>query len=164
MKTDQAIQEWAQFVASKFERNHDGWEYSRDVGDLEHIRYKSDHTGYQHWTKRVKRAFNWRMLTGRDRLSKQLGFKWSILGAWTWIRVSLRKDTNTPDGVINSGSIITFWEEDGEYITLFGPTVGMKVLEFLKAEPEHPHAVAIMAELRNNAENGFPTAEEEEQE
>lgn len=56
MRTDDELIKWAGFVASQFCRNHDGWVYSRNLGSLEHIRYRSDYTGRNHWTKRYWRA------------------------------------------------------------------------------------------------------------
>ena len=161
---DKQLLDWAEFVATKFSKNLDGWVYSRDVGDLEHIRYRSDHTGYNHWTKRVRRAFAWGHLTGHDRLSRQLGFRESTIrgqvrAARGWIIVSLRKDKNLPDGQING--IITHWEEDGEYIALFQPRVGVKVIDFLRAEPGNPYAQAILAEMHACKELSWPSEGEQ---
>lgn len=153
---DNALLDWVEFVATKFVSSAEGWRYTRDTGDLKHIRYTFDSTRYDHWTKRFARAFNLRSLLGRDSLSKRLGFKPSWGGAWAHIRVNLRKDNHLPDGVVNGGNILTFWEEDGEYITLMGPTVGVRVVEFLRAQPTNPHAEAIMAEMRRVAEMSWP--------
>lgn len=157
---DKQLLDWAEFVATKFSKNLDGWVYSRDVGDLEHIRYRSDHTGYNHWTKRVRRAFAWGHLTGHDRLSRKLRFRESTIrgqvrAARGWIIFSLRKDKNLPDGQING--IITHWEEDGEYIALFQPRVGVKVIDFLRAEPGNPYAQAILAEMHACKELSWPS-------
>lgn len=154
MLSDDDLIQWARFVATKFQSNVDGWKYTRDLGDLVHIRFKRDYTGYNHWTKRVRRAFDWGHLTGRDSLSRQFGLKreglrMRLISAYSWIVVSLRKNKHLPDGRLN-GNII-FWEEDGEYGALFGPTVGVKVLDFIEAEPENPHAVAIIAEMKRMA-------------
>lgn len=126
----------------------DGWTYTRDTGDLQHIRYRRDWTGRNSLWNRTKRAFNPKRLLGRDHLSRKLGFKWSPLGAIAWIHVSLRRDRNRPDGVLNGGTVITLWEEDGEYIEMVGPTIGEKIADFLEQEPESPHAIAIAAEMR----------------
>ena len=138
--TDSTIK-FARFVATKFSSNLEGWTYSRDLGDLEYIRFKGDYTGYNHWTKRVKRLLTPNRFIRRTR---RRGFSWA--GLASYVSVTLRKDKNLPDGQVNGN--FTFWEEDGEYITLFGPTVGLKVLDFLEAEPDHPHARAILAEMK----------------
>ena len=67
---DTDLIKWVEFVATKFADDRAGWVYSRDLGDLDYIRYKSDYTGYNHWTKRWKRALDWKHLTGRDTFSK----------------------------------------------------------------------------------------------
>lgn len=149
----------ARFVAEQFSANHNGWKYSRDTGDLLYIRYRSDVTGYNHWTKRVARPFDWKYLTGRDSFTRALPRKPRILrdqvrSAWAWIYVSLQQERHLPDGQVNG--IITHWEEDGEYIALFQPIVGMKVLDFLEAEPDHPHAKLILAEMERASEMSWP--------
>ena len=126
----------------------DGWSYSRETGGLEHIRYRSDHTGYGSLHRRIVRAFDPKHLTGRDSLSKAIRGPWSPLSALAWVSVSLRKDKNLPDGSLNGGSILTMWEEDGEYIEAVGPTVGVKIADFLIHEPNNPHAIAIAAEIK----------------
>lgn len=155
--------EWAEFVATKFQTSRDGWIYSRDLGDLKHLRYESDYTGYNHWLKRLKRGFNWSHLSGSDRFARSLrqkdNLKSKALHAWAWLQVSLRKDDNLPDGQING--ILTNWEEDGEYIAIFQPRVGVKVLDFLKAEPENPYAKAILAEMQACVALSWPDEEED---
>ena len=150
--TDPTIK-FARFVATKFSVNQEGWTYSRDLGGLKYMRFEGDYTGYYHWTKRVARAFNPKEMLGLDSVSKGLGFTpWGrgardfFMSMAAHIVVNLRKPKHLPDGQVNGN--FTFWEEDGEYITLFGPTVGVKVLDFLEAEPDHPHAQAILAEMK----------------
>ena len=129
--------------------NHgEGWTYTRNLRGMKHIRYKRDWEGWDAPGARIKRAFSPRQLLNRDILSRQLGFKWSLMGMWAHIVVSLRTDRNMPDGALNDGIVITVWEEDGEYIEWVGPTVGQKIADFLEAEPDHPHARAIAAEMR----------------
>lgn len=158
---DEKLIAWAEFVATKFSKNAEGWKYSRNLSGLKHIRYVTDYTGYNHWTKRVRRAFDWKHLTGRDSLSKMFrkpGLKNNFWNAVAWIRVSLQKSNNLPDGQING--IITHWEEDGEYIALFQPRVGVKVLDFLKADPTNPHARAILDEMHACKELSWPSEKE----
>lgn len=167
-KTDKKILDWAEFVAKKFSANQEGWVYSRDVGDLKHIRYEADYTGYNHWTKRLKRASeNWNPFSyfrPRSNLGKMFAdenptVRGFFLRAWVWSLVALRKESNRPDGQING--ILTHWEEDGEYIALFQPRVGVKVIEFIRDNPDNPHAQAIMTEMRACKELSWPSKENE---
>ncbi len=165
---DKQLLSWAEFVATKFQSSRDGWVYSRELKGLKHIRFESDYTGYNHWRKRLKRALDWKHLTGRDSFSKafrdkkrKTSLRTRFLQARAWISVSLRKDNNLPDGQING--IITNWEEDGEYIAIFQPRVGAKVIEFLRAEPHNPHAKAILAEMHAVTELSWPKENEAEE-
>lgn len=135
------------------------WEYSRDH-DIVHIRYAGDYKGYHSIWKRVRRTFLPSQSSRRlhRSLNKMFGRRngpwWkhpnrTVIRAWWTIvahfRVGLRTEKNLPDGTING--IITHWEEDGEYIQMVQPSVGDLLADFLIAEPEHPHAVLIRAEL-----------------
>jgi hypothetical protein len=141
--TDAHLLDFTRFVATKFASNDTPWVYSRDKGDLVHIRYKRDYTGYNHWTKRLKRAVTPSKLARR--WDRKRSLKEKLIGSWCHIVVALQKSSNLPDGIING--IITHWEEDGEYIAMMGPTVGVKVLDFLEAEPDNEHAKAILAAM-----------------
>ncbi len=165
-ESDKAMLEWVRFVATKFQRNVEGWTYSRDKGDLEHIRYKSDHTGYNAFHRRLRRS-----LSSESKFMRQLGFLGSrdawykkpyhwLLSRYARFVVYIRKDDNLPDGLVN-GSIITHWEEDGEYIVMMGPTVGVKVLDFLEAEPDNVHAQAILAKMRRVKQMSWGKKEEQ---
>ena len=169
-ESDKAMLKWVRFVATKFQRNVEGWTYSRDKGDLEHIRYKSDHTGYNAPLKRfvdgLKFGFENAFYARKGSLAAQLRSGehrsvWQrIQTFFTYFHVRFRKDDNLPDGLVN-GSIITHWEEDGEYIVMMGPTVGVKVLDFLEAEPDNVHAQAILAEMRRVEQMSWGKKEEQ---
>lgn len=147
-------------LARATHHNHgDGWVYTRNTGDLEHLRYRRDYTGYNSLPNRIRRAFKWKTLTGADSpFTREATLKLRLLHAWAWIVISLRKERNLPDGKV--GPVITFWEEDGEYIEMVGPTIGEHVAAFLINEPEHPHAVAIAAEIRRVAALPEPEADD----
>lgn len=153
MITDKDLIDVVRFVATKFSNNTKPWVYSRNVEGLKHIRFESDYTGYNHWTKRLKRALDLRdIFMTRNSFSRRMGIrserrslKMFFIEAWAHIYVFLRKDTNLPDGQVNGN--FTFWEEDGEYISMMCPTVGVKVLDFLEAEPDNEHAKAILAAM-----------------
>lgn len=167
-KKDEAVLDFAEFVATKFSSNREGWVYSRNRGGLEHIRYRRDYTGYNHWTKRLRRAFDPKHLLGRDSFAKSLlgkrkrSLSSRVIEALVWIKISLQKDRNLPDGQINGN--LTFWEEDGEYIALFQPRVGVKVLEFIRADPENPYARAILDEMLACQELSWPSGEGDSEE
>lgn len=152
--TDAELLEWAESVATKFQVSRDGWYYTRDLGDLERIRYKSDHTGYNSFWRRLKRALNVKMLLGTDSLSMQIFGKRkpSLKRAWVWFVVSMEKDKNLPDAVIGNAAIICHWEEDAEYITLFGPTVGKIIIDWMKANPEDETVKKILKEQHRLAD------------
>ena len=59
----------------------------------------------------------------------------------------LKRDQNLPDGVLDGGNIITFWSETGYYLSLMQPTVGEMLADFLKEEPENPHAIRMTEEI-----------------
>lgn len=169
-ESDKAMLEWVRFVATKFQCNVEGWTYSRDKGDLEHIRYKSDHTGYNAPLKRfadgLKFGFENAFYARKGSLAARLGSDedrsvWQrILTFFIYFYTRFRKDDNLPDGLVN-GSIITHWEEDGEYIVMMGPTVGVKVLDFLEAEPDNVYAQAILAEMRRVKQMSWGEKEEQ---
>lgn len=123
------------------------WVFSPDTGDLKHVRFRSDYTGFNVGWRRVWRTFGPGMWGPRTRLEKQIYRTWWEKAGHPWIhiKVFLPKDTNLPDGQVNGN--LTFWFEKGQYITLFGPSVGVKVLDFLDAEPDNPHARAILDEM-----------------
>lgn len=162
---DKKLLDWAEFVATKFSKNMDGWVYSRDTGPLRHIRYEYDYTGYNHWTKRFARAFDLReMFETKRSFARSIGadpkgesLKKRLITAWIHIVVNLPKSKNRPDGTING--IITHWEEDGEYIALFQPRVGVKVIEFIRANPDNEYARAILEEMHACKELSWPSKE-----
>jgi hypothetical protein len=64
-------------------------------------------------------------------------------------RAALRAQ-NLPDGHLEEGGVVAYWEETGEYLQMVQPSVGLLVADFLEQEPEHPHARAIAAEIRRH--------------
>lgn len=168
---DKRMLDWVRFVATKFAQNSEPWKYSRDHGHLEHIRYSTDHTGYNAFRKRLLDGlrFGWRYSfqpkRTLDKWERELKKEKSIIRRfsdfWFYFLIRFRKDKNLPDGVLSNG-VITHWGEDGEYIVMFSPTVGVKVLDFLEAEPENPHARAILAEMRKAEAASFGRDEDEE--
>lgn len=118
-------------LATRFEG--EDWEYTRDIGDLRPIRYGSRWAG-------VKSALL--TLASSDRsasaLRKAIG-----VGRWRVALAHLKADGRRPDGVLDNGSIITHWEEHGEYLQLVQPAVGEIVAEIMT---EH-HDLALVQAL-----------------
>lgn len=119
------------------------WEYTR-IHTIKHIRYDDDNKGYNRLDKRIRRAVG-ALFEPKHGFFHGKGWDWRFRFAYA--RVQLRLDANLPDGVLNGGSIISHWEEDGEYLQMVQPSVGELLAEFLCAEPDNPHAVKIIAEL-----------------
>lgn len=127
------------------------WVYTRDTG-IKHIRYFTDTTGHNRFRSRLAWALRgaWNAVFGSSPLGSMFrGKRLRERVYWPFVSfmVRVRKGDNRPDGSLNNGSVITHWEEDGEYIQLVQPSVGVLLADFLKAEPDNPHAVAIIAEL-----------------
>lgn len=105
-------------------------------------------SGYNALRPRVKRA--WDSLFKKDNLNDLFDpktfwkrLRWRLLYA----RMTLKTEKSFPDGGLQDGSILTQWEEDGEYIQLVQPSVGVLVANFLLEDPDNPHAVLIAAEI-----------------
>lgn len=121
------------------------WDYTRNH-HLKSIRYEDDYNKFDKFSSRMKHALE--CLYRRDGI-----FATEMFSPWTLKdRVSLalhfiKRDPNLPDGSLAGGKIITYWEEDGEYLQLVQPTVGSLLADFLEQEPDNPHAVLIVKEM-----------------
>ena len=152
----------------------DDWQWTRK-NEIRHIRYVGDWTKYNAPWRRLVRSFTlsfgrlpaWeRSLTSARHWSKhhwELPFRvvqgW-FLRVWATFVVQMRTEKNLPDGHIPQAAIICFWEEDGEYLMLVQPSVGLLVADFLKQDSENPHAVAIAAEINKQWAEYLRRAEE----
>lgn len=122
------------------------WNYTR-LTDIDHIRYRTVHPG-QHLHERIAAA------AGALLRRKTYGAPWWRLDIrFACARSALRRDPNRPDGVLDGGTIITFWEETGEYLQLVQPSVGALLADWLLAEPDNEHAQAILTELNRLRDN-----------
>lgn len=135
---------------------HSDWDYTRNTGDLEHIRYRSDRTGHNRIDRRVWGALN--HLFGIHRRPPAPFVDLAARGLrirYIRARITLRKERNMPDGVLDRGCIITQWEETGEYLQYVQPSVGEMFADWMDAEPDSPHALRIAGEMRRiNARYG----------
>ena len=121
------------------------WDYTRK-SNIEDIYYTKGNDDYNSWKSRIRQAEFW-LFGATPEWYSALGEKNTIAKRFRMAIYSLKRDRNTPDGILDSGNIITFWEETGEYLNLMQPTVGSLLVTFLKEEPEHPHAILITKEL-----------------
>lgn len=140
--TNEAV-EALDFLANHFEFRD--WNYTR-ISSIESIRYTPEHDPNNKVSYRIKQAAYW-MFGRTPEWYASLGEKNSIAKRFRMAIYSLKRDHNLPDGVLDGGNVITFWEETGEYLNLVQPTVGALLANFLKEEPEHPHAKLITSEL-----------------
>ena len=135
--------EYLHFLSNHFEFRD--WDYTRN-SHISEIRYKGEHDEYNKLSHRLKQAVYW-MFGKTPEWYASLEEKNSVSKRLRMAQYALRRDPNLPDGVLDSGNIITFWEETGEYLNLMQPTVGSLLVTFLKEEPENPHAKMITQEL-----------------
>ena len=123
------------------------WDYTR-FSHIKDITYEKGHDDpYNKLSTRLRQAVFWMFGKTPDWIVDLEGRKHTLSQRISMAIYSLKRDRNTPDGVLDSGNIITFWEETGEYLNLMQPTVGALLVTFLKEEPEHPHAILITKEL-----------------
>jgi len=133
-------------TANHFE--HCDWDYTR-LSHIKSIKYESKHDKTNSFLFRLKSVLRW-LFGPTPNFIKEL--EPTLLGR-TKNRICIAyflfiKEKNVPDGVLlNSGGVITEWEETGEYLQLVQPSVGALLADFLKEDPEHPHAKIITAEL-----------------
>lgn len=113
---------------------HRDWNYTRDIGNLISIRYDD---GYDSLWQRLKFATRWLF---RNEQSWEKVFNVSPIRMFFH---SLKRDRHIPDGVLDNGKIITFWEEDGEYLQYVQPQVGEVLGKWMEAEPDSPFAQEI---------------------
>lgn len=138
----------------EYASHHDssGWDYTR-AHTIKHIRYRGDYAGRNHPLRRVRRwlsGFLPRTSTTRQMLGMSRWWNWRhpIVSG----RVALRTDPHLPDGVINNGSVVAYWEEDGEYLQMVQPSVGILLADLMDAHPDLPEVQAIAGELQRIAD------------
>lgn len=136
------------FLANMFEPRD--WNYTRST-NIKDITSKVP-AEYEKLIPRIRRALG--ALYSSKGIFGVKDFDWSVRSRISYFLFSLKRTPNTPDGILNNGSVITFWEEDGEYIQMMQPSVGVLLAEFLEAEPENPYAELITKEL-NRIQRGY---------
>ena len=121
------------------------WNYTRQ-DHIESIRYTPEQDPHNKLSYRISKAAWW-MFGKTPEWYESLGEKNSLSKRFGMAMYALKRDPNTPDGVLDSGNIITFWEETGEYLNLMQPTVGTLIADFIIEDPTNPHAIKINKEL-----------------
>lgn len=118
------------------------WNYTRDTG-IHSIRYTDEKVPHERLRNRVRQCL--RELTRRrnDDLDRMIEVPRLSMALHY-----LKRDRNEPDGVLDNGSIITHWEETGEYLQYVQPSVGSLIADWMEAEPDNPHAALVAAEMK----------------
>lgn len=123
------------------------WCYTRKH-DIKHIRVRGDWTGYNHPVRRLKRwvddYFRIKADSWVEREGRRLAWRHPLIH----FRTTLGTESNLPDGVLDGGSVITHWEETGEYLQYVQPSVGALLADLMDAHPELPEVQAIADEMK----------------
>lgn len=122
--------------AEHFEQ-HD-WDYTRDLGNLRPL-----HFGPR-WPS-IQSALRYLVRGTTGIFPEEPSMR---PGRFAMARAALRNYDTSPDGVLDRGSIITIWEETGEYLQYVQPSVGSLLADWMEAEPDSPHAQRIAAEMK----------------
>lgn len=132
------------WLANHFEPRD--WDYTRQH-HIESIRYEPKHDPHNKLSYRLKSAFLWAFFP--PSFMKQLHPRWQdrLRSRFTMPLHAIKRDPNTPDGILNGGNVVTFWEETGEYLQYLQYSVGSMLADFLMDEPEHPYAQLITKEM-----------------
>lgn len=117
------------------------WDYTRDLGSLVAIRHNSEADSLRFRLRMAIRAMT-RSHRG-DVLSEVMK-----VPRWRLARAHLRRDNHLPDGVLDGGSVITHWEETGEYLQYVQPSVGALLADLMDAHPDLPEVQAVAAEMK----------------
>jgi hypothetical protein len=124
---------------------HRDWNYTRNLGGMEHIRYRRDYTDYNRFDRRLLRGVA-RLIGPLDNIDRMLGIS-GFRDRRVGFKIALRKPRNLPDGILDGGGVITFWEEVGEYLQFVQPSIGNLLVDLLRAHPTNPKVRAIAAEM-----------------
>lgn len=137
MTPDEVLKQATDLLAYANHFVEDDWDYTRDRGDLVAIRYDNRHDSL--WG-RIKSAGNWlfRSGSGREIVVGRFAMAWFVL----------HREKHLPDGVLRDGTIITFWEETGEYLQYVQPSVGKLISEWMFTNPTDPYAILVAEEMK----------------
>jgi hypothetical protein len=116
------------------------WNYTRQLGGLQSIKYDDP---WDYLRNRIKRALGYLFQIRKSEWEKIIKVN-RFRMAW----YTLQRDKHRPDGVLDGGSIITHWEETGEYLQYVQPSVGLIVAKFMTEQPENPYAQMLADEMK----------------
>ena len=136
---------------------HRDWEISSDH-HIEAVFYDKKHYHFQSLQYRFKQGFKFLTKTKKHGVI----FKMTLRERVSMFFYCLKRDRNLPDVSLDDGNVIAYWRETGEYLQLMQPSVGSLVVNFLKEEPDHPHAKLIIAEVTRLYDEYIATDEKEE--
>lgn len=119
------------------------WNYTRDLGDLRPIHYG------RRWPS-IKSALRYLFRGCAEIFPEEPSMRPS---RWAMARAALRSYDSEPDGVLDGGSIITHWEETGEYLQYVQPSVGALLADLMDAHPDLPEVRAIADEMKRINDN-----------
>lgn len=123
------------------------WNYTRDTGDL--VRIKYDYPEDRFWGRKGRLSSSlWWLFRNPPPWMQGWGPNRFVM-AW----YVLKRDRHIPDGVLDKGCIITFWEEMGEYLQYVQPSVGSIIADFMENDPEHPYALLLAREMERIQES-----------
>lgn len=130
------------------------WNYTRKT-NLKRIRYKDEWQGSGSLWGRLKMTKFLLVGSRKSSLHQELFRRekgwWTLPRLWHHVRaaliVGMGTDKHLPDGQLDNGNILVYWEETAEYIQVVQPSVGELLSNFLLEEPDHPHAVLIANEI-----------------
>lgn len=131
--------EYFDFLANHFE--HSDWNYTR-LHNIKEIKYSSPVDTRDNFKHRLKLATRF----ARNKNSNIYG-DLSVINRVRMFFYCLKREKQVPDGSLDRGNVITYWEETGEYLQMVQPSVGALVANFLKEDPENKHAKLILAEM-----------------
>ena len=178
---EQKTLEYATFVAGKFSSNHAPVKVNREP-DIKKIRYKSDTEGYNSYFNRIKRTI--KLLKKKDSIpirsffspkeivkpnkiispkfagrANEIIHKTTTKTSFVKSKLScyLSLPNHYPDSTVHDN--IYHWQEDADYAVFFQPLVGMEILRFLEAEPNHPWAKRIISKMDETSRASFNTGE-----
>lgn len=116
----------------------ENWEgsYTRETG-IKSIRYQRGHDNYRpYWPIKSNLGFlfseilPWRKEDWERQLSKKPWWLPRPVSALRWLTFT---SPDRPDGALNSGCIVTYWEEAGQFIENFPPSKVLELIELAEA-------------------------------
>jgi hypothetical protein len=142
-ETVQTLRDYATHFAPR------DWNYTRQVR-IKHIRYEGDWTGDAHPLRRLHRTLS--RFVRIDDLERMLMDSKRVPWAWKHplitLKTGLRTERHLPDGQLDNGGVLTYWEETGEYLQMVQPSVGALIADLLDAHPDLPEVQAVVAEIQ----------------